>query len=286
MKQQEQSIEITHHTATVNDIHIHYVQAGNAQTAIVLLHGSPKTWYEWRYIIPELAKNFTVIAPDLRGFGDSDKPQSGYDKKTVAADIHQLVEQLGFSTVHLVGHDIGSTAAYAYASLYPNEVEKLALLDVPPLGIGPQEWAPSLWHMQFNMTPDLPEMLLEGKMRPYLKWFYGDGWLHGKPKPLGISEADLDEYVRTYSSPGAISTWLAHYRSFPQDMQDNAEFVKTKLRMPVLTIAGADGLGDWAYKVMTVAAESVEGVLIEDCGHWIPEEQPEQLLNHLNHFLQ
>ncbi len=279
-------IELTHHTATANGIRLHYVKAGNSQNAIVLLHASPKTWYEWRLIMPALAQNFTVVAPDLRGFGDSDKPESGYDKKTVAKDIHELVNQLGFSSIYLVGHDIGSTAAYAYASLYPDEVKKLVFLDVPPLGIGPQEWAPNLWHMQFHMTPELPEALLDGKIRTYLQWFYGDGWMHGTPKLLTISETDLDEYVRTYSQVGAIKTWLAHYRAFPQDIKDNAEFVKTKLNMPVLTIGGEETLGDWAYKVMTVAAESVQGVLVKNCGHWIPEEAPDELLHHLNTFFE
>ena len=279
-------IKLTHHTTTANGVRLHYVKAGNSQNAIVLLHGSPKTWYEWRLVIPALAQNFTVIAPDLRGFGDSDKPESGYDKKTVAKDIHELVNQLGFSSIYLVGHDIGSTAAYAYASLYANEVKKLVFLDVPPLGIGPQEWAPNLWHMQFHMTPELPEALLDGKIRTYLQWFYGDGWMHGTPKSLTISEADMDEYVRTYSQPGAIKTWLAHYRAFPQDMQDNAEFVKTKLTMPVLTIGGEETLGDWAYKVMTLAAESVQGILVKNCGHWIPEEAPEELLQHLTAFFE
>ncbi|MEM9508193.1 MAG: alpha/beta hydrolase [Cyanobacteria bacterium P01_E01_bin.35] len=279
-------IELTHNTAIANQIKLHYVRAGTGEQAIVLLHGSPKTWYEWRLIIPTLAQTYTVIAPDFRGFGDSDKPTSGYDKKTVAEDIHQLVQQLGFSSIYLVGHDIGSTVAYAYASLYPHEVEKLVFLDVPPLGIGSPEWAPNLWHMQFHMTPNLPEALLAGKIRTYLEWFYGDGWMHGTPKPLTISEADLDEYVRTYNQPGAIASWLAHYRAFPQDIEDNSEFVKTKLTMPILTIGGEQTLGDWAYKVMSVAAESVQGVLVKNCGHWIPEERPDELLQYLTTFFE
>ena len=154
------------------------------------------------------------------------------------------------------------------------------------MGIGSPEWTPNLWHMQFHMTPNLPEALLEGKIRTYLEWFYGDGWMHGTPKPLTISEADMDEYVRTYDQPGAIASWLAHYRAFPQDIEDNSEFVKTKLTMPVLTIGGEQTLGDWAYKVMNVAAESVRGVLVKDCGHWIPEESPEELLHHLTTFFE
>ncbi len=140
--------------------------------------------------------------------------------------------------------------------------------------------------MQFHMTPNLPEALLEGKIRTYLEWFYGDGWMHGTPKPLTISEADIDEYVRTYNQHGAIATWLAHYRAFPQDIQDNAEFAKTKLTMPILTIGGEETLGDWAYKVMSVAAESVRGVLVKDCGHWIPEERPDELLQYLTTFFE
>ena len=123
-------------------------------------------------------------------------------------------------------------------------------------------------------------------MRPYLQWFYGDGWLHGTPKPLTISAADLDAYVRTYDQPRAIKTWLAHYRAFPQDIEDNAEFAKNKLSMPVLAIAGEDGLGNWAYKVLTLAAESVEGVVVKDCGHWIPEEKPEELVHLLTKFFE
>lgn len=263
---------LTHRTARANGIRLHYVQAGKSGPAVVLLHGSPKTSYEWRLVMPALAHRYTVIAPDLRGFGDSDKPASGYDKKTIAADIHDLVNQLGFTQILLVGHDVGATAAYAYASRYPTEVSKVVFIDVPPLGIGKPDWAPPLWHIQFHMTPDLPEALLDGRMRSYLTWFYGDGWLRGTPKPLTISESDMDECIRTFAQPGAISAWLAHYRAFPQDMVDNQEFAKVKLTMPVITIAGEEALGDWAFNVMGIAADSVQGTIVENAVTGFPKK--------------
>ena len=118
----------SHHMAVVNGVQIHYVIGGHGDP-VVLLHGWPETWYEWHHVMPALAKNYTVIAPDLRGLGDSSKPLTGYDGKTVAEDIHQLVTQLGFKTIFLVGHDIGSQLAYSYAAAHPTEVKKLVVMD-------------------------------------------------------------------------------------------------------------------------------------------------------------
>src|SRR5215469_15009981 len=117
--------------AVVNGVQIHYVIGGRGDP-VVLLHGCPETWYEWRHVMPALAKNYTAIAPDLRGLGDSSKPSTGYDGKTVAEDIHELVTQLGFKTIFLVGHDIGSFVAYSYAAAHPSEIKKLVIMDVPP----------------------------------------------------------------------------------------------------------------------------------------------------------
>src|SRR6266487_5151755 len=165
------NVTFSHHMASVNGIQLHYVIGGHGNP-IVLIHGWPQTWYEWRHVMPALAKNYTVIVPDLRGLGDSSKPVTGYDGKTTAQDIYQLVSQLGFKDIFLVGHDFGVQVAYSYAAAHPNEVKRLVILDVPIPGIGPGENITGLWWVQFHMVRDIPEMLVEGHEREYLTWFY------------------------------------------------------------------------------------------------------------------
>ena len=144
-------VPFSHHMASVNGIQMHYVIGGHGDP-LVLLHGWPQTWYEWRHIMPSLAKNYTVIAPDLRGLGDSSKPVTGYDGRTTAEDIYQLVSQLGFNKIFLVGHDFGVQVAYSYAVAHPNDVSHLVILDVPIPGIGPGKNITGLWWAQFHMV--------------------------------------------------------------------------------------------------------------------------------------
>jgi alpha/beta hydrolase fold len=154
------NVTFSHHMTTVNGIQMHYVIGGQGDP-VVLLHGWPETWYAWRHIMPALAENYTVIAPDLRGLGDSSKPPTGYDGKTVAEDIHQLVTQLGFRTIFLVAHDIGVWVAYPYAAAHPTEVEKLVIMEIPPPGFFPHERIP--WWFYFHQTPNVPEALVQGR---------------------------------------------------------------------------------------------------------------------------
>ena len=172
----EKKIDYTHYKTTVNGILIHYVMGGKGDP-IVLLHGWPETLYGWRHIIPQLiANNYTVIAPDMRGLGDSEKPQTGYDKKTIAEDIYQLVKKLGNSKIYLVAHDWGAAVAYSYAAAHPEGVNKMVILDIILLGFGLEEaanFSPNgLWHLSFHAVRDLPEKLIEGKEDLYLNWFY------------------------------------------------------------------------------------------------------------------
>ena len=154
----EKKIEYTHHKTTVNGIQLHYVIGGEKGDLIVLLHGWPQTWYEWRNIIPQLiANNFTVIAPDMRGLGDSEKPQTGYDKKTIAEDIYQLVKKLGYSKIYLVAHDWGGPVAYSYAAAHPQDVNKMVILDtsVPGFGLEKAEnFSKRIWHFSFHAVRD------------------------------------------------------------------------------------------------------------------------------------
>src|SRR3712207_89726 len=226
------NMTFSHHMATVNGIQMHYVIGGQGEP-VVLLHGWPETWYAWRHVMPALAKNYTVIAPDLRGLGDSSKPPTGYDGKTLAEDIHQLVTQLGFKTIFLVGHDIGTQVAYSYAAAHPTEVKSLAVMELTIPGFVPPGRMP-LWWVIFHQTPDVPEALVQGKEMMYLSWFFQNLAYN----PAAITQADINEYVTHYSAPGGMRAGFEHYRAFPQDAIQNQNYSKTKLTMPVLALAG------------------------------------------------
>jgi alpha-beta hydrolase superfamily lysophospholipase len=160
------NMTFSHNTASVNGIKLHYVIGGHGPP-VILLHGWPETWYAWHTVMPALAKNYTVIAPDLRGLGDSSKPTTGYDGKTVAEDIHQLVTKLGYRAIFLVGHDIGTQVAYSYAAAHPTEVKKLAVMELTIPGFAPPGRLPIWWGI-FHQVPDVPEVLVQGKEMMYL----------------------------------------------------------------------------------------------------------------------
>lgn len=276
----------THHTATVrDDMRLHYVSGGQGEP-VVLLHGCPETWYSWRRVMPALAEQYTVIAPDLGGLGDSSKLKGPYTKRDAAEDIYKLVRQLGFERIYLVGTDWGCAVAYAYAANHSENVRQLALMECPLPGLGAEEFMDTskpgaIWHFAFHMVPDLPEAIIAGKERTYLTWFYKTLSYN----PAAITEEDIDEYVRCYSAPGALRSWSEYYRSFFQDAQDNRESAKTKLKMPVLTVGGDQSLGDHLEKMSPAFAEKIHSVKLENCGHWLAEERPEELIQHLLTFL-
>src|SRR5215211_2264176 len=280
------NVTFTHHMASVNGIQIHYVMGGQGD-AIVLLHGWPETWYAWRHVMPALAKNYTVIAPDLRGLGDSSKPATGYDGKTVAEDIHQLVTQLGFRTIFLVGHDIGTQVAYSYTAAHPTEVKKLAVMELTIPGFAPPG-RPPIWWAIFHQTPDVPEALVEGKEMMYLSWF-----LRGLAfNPAAITQEDINEYVSHYSAPGGMRAGFEHYRAFPQDAIQNQNYSKTKLTMPVLALGGGyvptfggNITMPTVIYGMKILAQNVTGITVPNSGHFIPEEQPDVVVKLLNNFL-
>jgi pimeloyl-ACP methyl ester carboxylesterase len=272
--------EFDHHTAFVNGQRIHYVRAGEGDP-VVLLHGWPQTWYMWRKVIPALSEKYTVIAPDLRGFGQSSKPLDGYDKRTVAADIHALVASLGFEKIFLVGHDFGGPTAYAYACAHPDDVRRLVILDVA-ITIDPREQAEyykRLFHLSFNAQPDIAIALVTGRERTFLTHFYRDCY-----NPGAFSLEDIDEYVAAFSAPGAMRASMAHYGAMPIDLVHNQENAKTKLRMPVLALGGEISFAGGVRKSLEKVATDVRGGVIAGCAHWIAEEQPEALLEELFSF--
>jgi pimeloyl-ACP methyl ester carboxylesterase len=232
-----------------------------------------------------------VVAPDLRGLGDSSRPAGGYDKKTVAADLWELLSgTLGGAPCHLVGHDWGGPVAFALAAAHPESIRTLAIVDVTVPGLGPDiSQGGKRWHHAFHMTPDLPEALVRGREREYLGWFYRSfSW-----QPDAFGAADLDEYLRTYTQPGALSAGFAYYRNIPVDTADNRALLEAGLRlpMPVLAIGGgraeARGRGSEPEASLKVIADDVTGAVIDDSGHFVPEERPEALaallLDHFRH---
>ena len=263
----------THHTAEVNNVKLHYVMGGKGEP-VILLHGWPTTWYEWKRIMPALAENYTVIAPDTRGLGDSSKPKTGYDKRTLAEDIYGLVQLLGLEQINLIGHDLGGQIAYAYANEYSDNVRRLAILDVPLPGLTGWDEL-KLWHFAFHAIENLPETLVAGKERNYITYFYTDSF----------TAAEIDEYVRTYSAPGAMRSGFEYYRAFAKDAIQNQQYAKTKLKIPILAIAGANSLGNFLYQQLQPVVENVRGEIIDDCGHWLSVECPEELTDLLLIFL-
>src|ERR671921_2038100 len=280
------NMTFSHNTASVNGIQMHYVMGGQGDP-VVLLHGWPETWYAWHKVMPALAENYTVIAPDLRGLGDSSKPPTGYDGKTVAEDIHQLVTQLGFETIFLVGHDIGAFIIYPYAAAHPTEVKGLVVMEVPPpiTGFFPPPSMP-LWWIIFHQTPDVPEALVQGKEMTYLSWFFQNLAFN----PAAVSQADINEYVSHYSAPGGMRAGFEYYRAIPQDAIQNENYSKTKLTMPVLALgagyipAFGGNPNTAAENGMKMLAQNVTGIIVPNSGHFIAEEQPQFVINQLSNF--
>ena len=276
-----------HRYAALSGLTMHYVTAGEGQP-VVLLHGFPQTWYEWRDLIARLAGRYRVIAPDLRGLGDSSRPAGGYDKKTVADDVWELVHGvLGIERFLLVGHDWGGPTAYALAASHRDAVEKLAILDVTIPGDGSDTFSTSQgrWHHGFHRTLDLPEALVRGRERLYVSWFLKSFAAH----PGAIPEAAIDEYARCYREPGAMRAGFSYYRAIPEDERDNrASIAEGKLPMPVLGIGGGVGFGRGPLVRESLArvAHDVEGEVFEDCGHFIPEEAPDALHDALARFFE
>lgn len=276
--------DLLHHAhADVGDVRLHYVTAGDGP-AVILLHGWPQSWYMWRDVMPGLAARYRVIAPDLRGLGDSSRPTSGYDKKTLAEDVWRLAhEVLGEQRLFVVGHDWGGPTAFALAAQHRDAVRRVAIFDVPVPGDGTPVMFNNRWHHGLHWEIDFPEELTAGREEIYLGFFYRN-W---GARPDAISEQAQREYLRTYRQPGAMRAGFNLYRATPQDVADNQAFLaQGKLQMPVLCYGGAQGRGRGmaALESWRRVAEDVRGGVADNCGHWIPEERPDWVVEQLLAF--
>ena len=268
--------------ANVNGIRIHYLVAGKGEP-VLLLHGYAENSHMWRPLIPELAKTHTVIAPDLRGFGQSDKPTAGYAKKVMAQDIHALAVSRGFRKEIVVGHDIGLMVAYAYAAQYPTEVDRIVLMDAFLPGVG--DWKSvwllrDLWHFHFYGVT--PLKLVAGRERIYLEHFWND--FAADPKH-SVPEADRRFYAASYAQPGAMRAGFEVFRAFEQDAKDFSEFAQTKLTMPMFVLAGEKASGTFLIEQGRLVDSNVEGAVVNGSGHWLMEEAPQQVIPQLIAFI-
>ena len=270
-----------------NGTALHYVRGGTGEP-VVLIHGFTDTSRMWRPILPVLAKDYTVITPDLPGLGGSSFLPSGeYDMKTVAQNLHELVKLLGFARIRLIGHDIGMMAAYAYAAQYPQEVQKLVLMDAPIPGIG-EAWEkiytnPTLWHFHFVNSP-IALKLVEGRERTFLDHF----WISfsGNPEAVAIYEEDRQAYTVAYAQKGAMQAGFGYFRAFPKDAEDNKQFLNAgKLPMPVLVLEGERAMGGALTAQANEVAGNVRSIVLKGAGHWLMEERPQEVQSAILEFL-
>jgi pimeloyl-ACP methyl ester carboxylesterase len=273
---------ISSRTAEIGGVKLHYLIAGHG-TPLILLHGYAETSRMWKPIIPILAERFTVIAPDLPGIGDSDVPAEGLDMKSAAIRIHNLARSLGVQTAEVVGHDIGLMVAYAYAAQFPTEVTKLVLMDAFLPGVEGWEAVynnPNIWHFRFNGPT--PEALVQGRERTYFDYFWND---FAADKVHSIPEADREAYTAAYGRPGRMHAGWAYFVSFQQAARDFSQLSKTRLTMPVLTIAGDKSMGNVLGEQAKLVATDVTIVVLKDAGHWVLEERPKETTEALQKFL-
>ena len=278
--------------AVVNGVRLHYVIGGTGKP-LILLPGWPETWWGYRKIMPELSKQYTVISVDMRGMGSSEMPLSGFDKKTMATDIHALLKHLGYDSAYVAGHDIGSMVAYSFAANFPQATEKLIMLDVahpdegylkipmlPTIGTFQDKIDPNhtyLWWFAFHQVKGLPEQLLAGRVRLEHEWFYKYMLIHED----ALSEHDRQVYAQAYNSADAIRASNGWYQAFMQDVTDDMTY--SKLQMPVIVMGGP---GHERLKaVMLKKGDNVTATKVEDSGHFLQEEQPQVVIDAFRNFL-
>ena len=267
---------------------VHGLTAGSG-TTVVLLSGWPETAEAYSEIIPQLAAKHQVLALDPPGLGGSDPAVGGYDMANIAKILMDAVKTFTPERIHLVGHDVGGWISYAWAAQFPKHLQSLTLLDTAVPGTGAPQTFPmqpelnvKLWQFCFNTLPDLPEILTSGRERELFDWLFKQ-----KAEQLDrISQSNRDRYVEAYARPGAMSRGFAYYRAVAESSKQNKEFSAAKLPMPVLALGGETGVGDRLKTAMELLALQVEGGTIENCGHYVMEEQPAVVAHQLLRFFE
>jgi pimeloyl-ACP methyl ester carboxylesterase len=272
-----------HQVFDAEGVKIHAV-IGGAGPPLVLVHGFPQTWWAWHKVMPLLAERHTVVAVDLRGAGDSDAPASGYDKATMALDIHQVMATLGFRSYAVCGHDIGAMVATALAFTHRDAVTQLIVMDTALPGWSGWDQLvldPRLWHYAFHMKRDLPERLLIGREYDYVATFLHDrAWDHSSH-----SETDLLVFAEAFARPGRTRAGLEWYRAFPGDNLAGIAWKRNKLTIPTLALGGEHRFGSRIVGVAQEFSAKVSGGSVAGCGHWLAEERPTETSEVVLRFL-
>lgn len=279
--------------STVNAVELHYVEGGSGEP-LICLPGWPQTWYSFRTIAPGLAQKYRVIVVDIRGMGTSEKPESGYDKKTMATDIYELIKHLNLEKVHVIGHDIGGMVAMSLAFNYPEHIGKLVVMDgahpsegmmkmplIPPLGAFSEKMtgdAQYAWWMGFNQVKGLPEKLLEGRFQYLLDWLFA----YVMVDETKMTAFDREVYASVYNKAENIRAANAWYQTFTQDIEDGKAY--QQLEMPVLGIGSNVGYNFMKMGLPYVAKDcNVVGLI--DSGHYMNEENPTKVVETILQFL-
>ena len=289
---------VKHGRARVNGIRMHYVTAGQGEP-LLLLHGTPKTNFYWHKLIPLLTEHFTVVAPDLRGFGYTDKPpvEEGYDSLTNSQDVAELMAQLGHSKFHVHGEDRGAEFAYALTATHRDKVMTLSFCEMLLSGFGLEEWSnfqPDkissqfqqkgvwLWHIPFFWIPHIPEMLISGHEREFWEfWIKAETW-----NPTAISDQAITEWISCLKSPGGLRGCLETYRAGLKNAQINQQLAATKLTLPVMTVGAPEFFGALVKDQMSQVAVNVErSAIFEECGHSLALEAEHRLAAMLRDFM-
>lgn len=269
------ALMIEHHRVETDGATLHVAVHGEGP-CILAVHGWPQTWREWTGIMERLGKDFRIIAPDLRGCGDSSKPFAGYDARSVAMDLLAVLDHFEIERSHVIGHDIGAAPAYALCALNSGRIHTLSLIEAPLWGIT-SATVPDLpnlfWHLQFHQDVDLAAALISGHEGMYLSHFFR----HFAYNPSAVGSEDTQAYVAAYTAPGGLRASLEHYRAIPESSRQLQELSRTRLSIPVLALGGSAVMGEYVINAARLIAEDVHGGVVPNCGHWMAEEQPEAL---------
>lgn len=265
----------------VGGLRLHHVVMG-AGPPVVLLHGWPQTWFAWQATMERLARRFTVIAPDLRGVGLSERPPSGYDKRAIAEDIAALIDRAAGGRAQVIGHDMGGKAAFVLALLHPEMVERLVLVDCLLPGTENMDARRGgAWHYGFHMAREIPELLTRGRERDYIAAQIR-AWSFRKD---AVSEAAISEFARHYATPGGMTAGFDYYRALPEDALLVQRLADRRLDMPVLAIAGRHGVGTRLAEALRPRARALSSVIVEESGHFVADEAPEAFWREVERFL-
>lgn len=289
---------VKHGRVRVNGIRMHYVTAGRGEP-LLLLHGTPKTSFYWAKLFPLLTEHFTVVAPDLRGFGYTDKPpvEEGYDSRTNATDMAELMTALGHHSFHVHGEDRGAEFAYVLAATQRDRVKTLSFCEMLLSGQGLEEWSnftPDnisaqfrqkgvwVWHIPFFWIPHLPEMLITGKEREFWEfWIKAETW-----NPTAITDEAINEWIARLMAPGGLRGCLETYRAGLKNARINNELKAQPLTLPIMTIGAPEFFGPLVEEQMQRVSNGVErAAVFEECGHSLAWEAQDRLATMLREFM-